>query len=171
MQATLYLMLGYPGSGKTTASKIIHELTGAEHLWADHERRLRFETPTHSQEEHLALYNALNHKAQSLLEEGISVVYDTNFSFFKDREHMRKIAEQADAKTVLVWVHTPKELAKERATQGAHTQGTRVLGDMPEADFERITGNMEAPADNEAYTELDGTKLTESYIKDKLKLV
>ncbi len=163
-------MLGYPGSGKTTASKLIHELTGAQHMWADQERRIRFDKPTHSHEENLKLYDALNHKAQALLEDGQSVIYDTNFNFFRDRQRMREIAEQTNAEVVLIWVRTPKETAKERATQNASQQGTRVLGDMPEDAFERISGNMEPPHEDEDFVELDGTQIGKEYIAEKLGL-
>ena len=165
-----YLMLGYPGSGKTTASKFIHELTGAEHMWADQERRKRFDSPTHSHDENIILYDALNHKAQTLLEEGKSVIFDTNFSFYKDRQLMREIAAQTNSKAVLLWVRTPKELAKQRATQNAHQQGTRILGDMPANEFERMSNNIQEPRQDEPYIELDGTKLSKEYVAEKLGL-
>lgn len=170
MGTTLYILLGYPGAGKTTASKIIHELTGAVHLWADHERRSRFETPTHSHEEHIELYDALNAQALQLLGEGTSVIYDTNFSFRKDRLHMQDIASKTGSDIVLLWIDTPRDVAKNRATKHAHTQATRVLGDMSEKDFERISGNMEPPQQDEPYIELDGTRLTKDYIAQKLGL-
>ena len=170
MQPVFYLLLGYPGSGKTTASKLIHELTGAVHLWADHERRQRFETPKHTKEEHLALYSELNKQARELLSEGKSVVYDTNFNFYKDRQHMREIAQANNARVELIWVQTPLEVAKQRATQNAHLQGTRVLGDMSEETFERMANHLERPQSDEACIELDGTKLTADYITKKLHL-
>src|SRR5436853_7687938 len=73
-QPTLYLMLGYPGAGKTTAAKLIHELNGAVHLWGDHERRLNYPEPTYSHEETRALYDDLNYRAEQLLADGQSVI-------------------------------------------------------------------------------------------------
>ena len=163
-------MLGFPGAGKTTASKLIHELTGAYHLWADHERRLKFATPTYTHQENTELYEVLNQKSKTLLENGQSVIFDTNFNFYKDRQHLRDIAASAGAETVLIWVHTPKEIAKTRATKDAHKQDTRVLGNMPEERFERMTGNLQPPKQDEAYIELDSTQLTSEYVKDKLSL-
>jgi predicted kinase len=158
-KATLYLMVGYPGSGKTTASKFIRDLTGAEHLWADYERKHMFGEPTHTHIEHLELYDRLNEVAGDLLAEGKSVVYDTNFNFFKDREKLRKIAAKNGARTIVVWVMTPKDVARERATKDAHKQTTRVLGDMPVSQFERIAHNLEMPRESEHALRIDGTTM------------
>lgn len=165
----LYLMLGYPGAGKTTTAKTIHELTGAVHLWADHERRERYTNPTHSHQENLDLYNYLNDVTAELLAEGKSVVFDTNFNFHKDRERLRAIAAKHGAACHLVWVTTPKSLAKERATLQSHSQSTRVFGNMPTEDFERISRNLEAPKPDEPAIKVDGTKVSPDYIRALLR--
>ncbi len=162
-------MLGYPGSGKTTAAKLISELTGAEHLWADHVRREMYKQPTYSHQENLHLYGHLNDVTDKLLAVGKGVIFDTNFSFYKDRQHLRGIAARYKAKTVVVWVKAPKNLAKQRATVDSHLHThTRVLGHMPEADFERMSGNLEPPHDDEDVIEIDGTTISQTYMEDKL---
>lgn len=163
-------MLGYPGAGKTTAAKIICQLTGAVHLWADHERRQMFDTPKHTQDEHLQLYDKLNKRTDKLLSKGTSVMFDTNFSFHKDRQHLRSIAAKHGAKVVLVHVAVDKLVAKERANNNSHLQHTRVLGDMSDKDFERIAGNIELPKPGEHVVELDGTKISTAYIKQMFDL-
>lgn len=165
----VYLMLGYPGAGKTTAALAIHELTGAVHLWADHIRRERFNKPTYTREENLELYTHLNELTAELLSAGNSVIFDTNFNFFKDRERLRQIANEHQAKAVIIWVTTAKDVAKHRATRNAHQQNTRVLGDMPEEDFERMSGNLQTPRADEDVIEIDGTKITVDYMKEKLE--
>ena len=169
MKQILYLMLGYPGSGKTTASKIIHDQTGAVHLWADHERKRKFTHPTHSHAENLELYAELNAKTDQLLSEGKSVIFDTNFNFYKDREKLRRIAQKHGARAVVVWVVAPKETAQRRATQDAHKQHTRVLGDMPVEHFERIARNLQPPRPDEQLIKLDGTTITPEVITAALQ--
>lgn len=149
-------MVGYPGSGKTTASKIIHQLTGAEHLWADHERMRMFEHPTHNHEENIKLYAMLNTRTRDLLRDGKSVIFDTNFNFYKDRKKLRIIAAKEGARTVVIWVQTPIDIARERATQLSHGQKTRVLGNMPIERFERIAKNLQEPLPAEQPIILDG---------------
>lgn len=167
-QQKLFLMLGFPGAGKTTVSKMIKQQTGAVHLWADHERRQRFGEPTHSHEENLKLYAELNTVTEGLLAEGGNVIFDTNFNFYRDRERLRQIASKYGAQTIVIWVRTPKELARERATKNAHKQHTRVLGDMPVEHFERISGNLEPPREGEHVIEFDGTHVTPNMVAEAL---
>ena len=162
-------MLGYPGAGKTTTAKIIQRLTGATHLWADHERNKRFPNPTHNHEENLRLYAELNTEARDLLRAGKSVIYDTNFNFYKDRKKMRIAAAKEGAKTVVIWITTGKDLARDRATVHADNAEHRVWGNMPVDRFERIASNLEPPVQGEHVIELDGTNLTEAHVAEALQ--
>jgi len=166
----LYLMLGYPGAGKTTTAKVIHQVTGAVHLWADHIRRERFGHPTFSHKENLQLYDHLNELTAELLAAGNSVVFDTAFNLREDREKLRKIAAKHHAAAKLIWVQTPHDLARERAFKDVHLQETRVIGHlMTTADFERLSNKLEPPHTDEPYIAVDGTKVTPDYIKQILQ--
>lgn len=162
--------MGYPGAGKTTVAKVIQEATGAVHLWADLERHVMFDNPTHSKEESQTLYTHLNHVAEELLHEGKSVIFDTNFNYFKDREHLRQIASQAGAEAVVVWVATSEELAKKRATEESEGKETRIWGNMPIEAFERMHGQLQPPKPEEHAVQIDGTNVTTEEIKQKLGL-
>ncbi len=157
---TLYLMVGYPGSGKTTVARMIHELTGAVHLWADHIRNQRFPNPTHNHEENLKLYDALNQETENLLAAGNSVVYDTNFNFYKDRKKLKVIAATTGARTLVIWITTPKDLSKKRATEQSEGQETRIWANMPVERFEQISSHLEEPTPEEQPIRLDGSSLT-----------
>jgi predicted kinase len=166
----LYLFVGYPGAGKTTVAKIIHEATGAIHLWGDFERHVMFENPTHSPEESRMLYDHLNHVAADLLSQGKSVIYDTNFNYFKDREKMRALAGEKGAEAVTIWLTTSEELAKRRATEESEGKETRIWGNMPVEAFEHMQGKLQTPTPDEHAIQLDGTNLSEAEVKQKLGL-
>jgi predicted kinase len=168
LQPTLFLMVGYPGAGKTTAAKLIHELTGSEHLWADHERNHRFPNPTHSHEENLELYAQLNKETRQLLHDGKSVIFDTNFNFYKDRKKLRILAAKENARTVVVWITTPKDLSRDRATTRGHGQPTRIWGNMPVERFEHISGHLQPPESGELTVQLDGSTLTPKIVANAL---
>lgn len=165
---TLYLMVGIPGAGKTSAAKLIADVTGATHIWADHERRLMWPSPTYTQKENDTLYVRLNTKAESLLRSSHNVVYDTAFNHFSDRQKLREIASRNHAKTVVIWVQAHKELAKDRAQNAKDHAHTRVLGDMTDEHFTSLSDKLEEPKTTEQTIILDGTKLTKSYVAEKL---
>lgn len=162
-------MLGYPGSGKTTTATTLRNLTGAVHLWADKIRNERYPHPTHSHAENLDLYNHLNQLTAELLATGQSVIFDTGFNFYKDRQYLREIATEHHAKVILVWVQTEKELAKSRATHDGHAVRNTYPLPMSKQRFERIADDFEPPHPNERYIALDGTKITEDYLEQKMR--
>jgi len=159
MKPTLYLFVGYPGAGKTTIAKLIETRTGAVHLWADHIRQQMFADPTHSREESKLLYDKLNDETAAWLQQGKSVIFDTNFNFYDDRELLRRIAADNGAETKLIWVTTPRDVAHQRAVHESNDQVTRIFGNMPETDFQRIAGNLQPPRPDEQAIEIDGTNL------------
>jgi predicted kinase len=168
--AALYLFVGYPGSGKTTVAEYICEATGAEHIWADRERHAMFQPPTHSQAESAELYEYLNERTAHFLQSGTSVVFDTNFNFRKDRDHLRSVAERAGADVVLIWMTTDKAIAKDRALHGDHAERNGYDASMDETTFERIVSHLEAPTEDEAPIRLNGVDLTREIVRNALHL-
>jgi predicted kinase len=168
MKQTLFLMVGYPGAGKTTVARLIHEQTGAIHLWADSERRQMFIKPSHSQEESRQLYERLDQMTDDLLSEGKSVIFDTNFNFHRDREFLRQIATKYGAQTIVLWVTTEKELAKQRAVHDQNLRnGYELL--LNESDFERLSNHLEPPRQDEHVIELVGKNVTKETISKLLE--
>lgn len=158
-QLRLYLMLGYPGAGKTTASKIISNMTGAVHIWADHERQLMFKNPSHSQIESNTLYDHLNKRTKELLADGHSVVFDTSFNRYKDRQHLRAIADKYGAKTIVIWINTSKNLSQKRATHENQAIRNHHPAVMGKEEFLKIISHFEPPRQDEEYYAIDGEGL------------
>ena len=179
---TLFLMLGFPGAGKTTAAKIIHDLTGATHIWEDKVRLEKFPhlaivangDSSFPKEQNDELHSYLNTMTSTLLAQGNSVIYDTSFNRREDRERMYRIAAANRAEVKLIWVKTDKAIARQRATQDAAKQETRVLatalGDMDEATFERLSNKLEPPQADEYPIKIDGMHITPTVIMDTLNL-
>lgn len=165
----LYFFIGYPGAGKTTISKFIVKATGAAHLWADVERHKQFERPAHSEEESLQLYDRLNRQAEELLAAGHSVVYDTNFNFYADRQKMRDIAARQGAEAVLIWVNAPKPIAKKRAVNGRDSRNGYLVS-MTDEQFETIAAKLEPPTEDEKFIKISGLKLDKREVLKLLNL-
>lgn len=168
-QVTLYLMIGSPGAGKTTVATMIAELTGASHLWADHERHKLFANPTHSRQESAELYRKMNEAAEDLLSQGKSVVFDTNFNFLTDRLLLRNIANKHDAQTINIWLTTPNEVARGRAV-GSHKQRNGYHMTMTDVQFDSITAKLELPTKNEKTIKIDGTKIDKQQLAELILL-
>ncbi len=137
-------------------------------MWADEIRKDRYSKPTHSHKENLELYAHLNEVAAELLATGQDVIFDTNFNFYKDRRHLREIAAKQGAVTRLIWVVTPKAIARQRATENVRYPYEETF---PEDRFDRISSNLQKPKDDESYIEIDGTRVTPAYVREKLALV
>jgi len=166
----LYLFVGYPGSGKTTVAKYIEEQTNATHLWADQERQIMFGYPTHSLDESQQLYDALDKKAEQLLARGKNVIFDTNFNYRADRQLMRNLGSRLNAKTYLIWLITPKKVAKTRALHHTHRDKNGYLITMTEQEFNHLCDHLEPPTATEQPIKIDGTDIDYVALKKQLNL-
>lgn len=162
-------MLGYPGAGKTTTAKIISKLTGAIHLSSDKLRFELFSKPAFDQAEHDKLYTELDKQTDELLSTGKDVIYDANLNRLNHRRDKYKICKLTGSTPIIVWVQTPKNIAKTRAT---HVERLHLIpsNETPEAMFDRISDIIEEPGDSEKYIVIDGTNVNESVVKTKLGL-
>src|SRR3989344_3199087 len=113
-QQIIYLMLGYPGAGKTTVAKIIQKLTGARYLSSDVLRRQMFPKSRFSQNEHNSLYSELDAQLVALVNHGHSVIYDANLNRHIHRAQKYELLQKYGCRAVVVWVQTPKDIARER---------------------------------------------------------
>ena len=165
----LYLFIGAPGAGKTTTAQIIAEATGAVHLWADAERHKLFKHPSHSKEESDLLYTKLNVETEQLLKAGKSVVFDTNFNFYADRQMLAAIAERYKAQTIIVWMVTPMAIARARSV-GVHQNRNGYTMRMSDAQFDAIIHKLEPPHEDEVTVKIDGSEVDRQQVIKLLDL-
>lgn len=163
-------MLGYPGAGKTTVARTLEVLTGAIRLSSDQIRVETYSQPNFSEKEHQELYDKINHLTEKYLLEGKSVIYDANLNRYIHRLEKYEIAKRIGAEVKLLWVQTPEEIAKHRATKLGEADEHRPFGNMIEDVFERLVSEIEEPGDNEHPITIDGTKVSSDYIRSIVKL-
>lgn len=159
--------MGYPGAGKTTAAQVIQQLTDAVHISSDKMRLEIAPKPVFSPAEHELLYRKLNQTTEELLTEGKDVVYDANLNRRQHRQEKYDICRRTGAEPVLLWVQTPKTLAKERAVNEnrAHlVPQNETASEM----FDRIADIIEPPTEDEKPIIIDGTKINQDYIRSLL---
>jgi predicted kinase len=163
----MFLMFGYPGAGKTTVAKLIGEHTGAVHLSSDLIRLELFPEPAYTQEEHDAVYGELDKRAEMLLSQGKSVVYDANLNRYMHRLEKYALCERTAARAILLWVKAPKEMARARAVLRGHHRLV-PKDETFESMFERVSATLEEPREDEPLYTLDGTNLDKNALLELL---
>jgi predicted kinase len=161
------MLLGYPGAGKTTTAKIIEQLTGAKRLSSDEERLKRFPYPEFTPHEHDSLYRQLDEETAQLLSSGKSVIYDANLNRYTHRSDKYRICGQTNAKPILVWLNTPRDLSEQRAIE-EQRQELWPKGETPQDMFTRIANLIEIPRENENPIILDGSSINTEIVKTAL---
>ncbi len=167
---TLYMLAGYPGSGKTTTAQMIQSLTGAARLSSDELRIALFPSPRYTQDEHDELYRALNEHTECLLAEGRDVIYDANLNRHEHRIEKYELAERVGARTVLIWIDAPKRLARERAVLRGHRH--LVPEDETfESMFDRVAATIQEPRADEPHLVLDGRHVDMPMVEHLLRTI
>lgn len=167
----LYMMLGIPGSGKTSVSEHIADATKAVHISSDQFRKHMFDNPENITEvEHDQIYSMLDYIAEQILKSGKSVIYDANLNRYIHRHEKYAICDKIGAKPQLVWVETDEEIARKRATEQAdkHPQH-RPFGNMRPETFKRLAAQMEEPRADEEAVIINGNDIDKTKIEKAIR--
>lgn len=111
----VFLMLGYPGAGKTYFARQFAKHTGAVHLSSDRIRFELFEEPQFSEAENDVVNRLLYYMFDEVVATGGSVVFDANNNRRSQRKELADKARKQGAEICLVWVQTDLETSARRA--------------------------------------------------------
>lgn len=122
----LTLMVGLPGSGKTTLVKRLEAETGAVRFTPDEWHLFLFGDDFHHPEEH-ALHDARHDRVEQLmwslgkglLQKGVSVILDFGFWAREEREEKYREAMALGARFQICYAHAPlEELCRRLSARG-----------------------------------------------------
>jgi len=105
---------GLPGTGKSYfCTKLVERLPFVV-LESDALRKELFSSPSYSAPENARLFRALHLLIERLLKKGVSLILDATNLSERYRERLYNIADQLEAKLILVRVEAPPEVVYER---------------------------------------------------------
>lgn len=116
MKQTLFIMLGYPGSGKSYFARKLAQRIGAVRISQDSIRKNTFEKPREhmNPEDDIKLLRIMNSLTYDSLAASNSVIYDANVEKYADRASVYAIASKLGVHTCLIWVKTPLSVVLKR---------------------------------------------------------
>lgn len=132
----LVVISGLPGTGKSQFARELRDRTGAVVLESDALRRLLVERPSYSWQESRRLFAAIHGVVERLLCEGMSVILDATNLAEAYRRPLYAIAEECNARLLLVEVTAPTEVARKRLAERVVAGGSSSEADV--AVYERM---------------------------------
>ncbi len=149
--ATLYLMVGLPGAGKTTYAKQLAEETGAVRFTPDEWHIFLFGDDFHGpghelhDQRHDRVEELMWKVGRELLGKGVSVILDFGFWAEEQREEKRREAAALGAGTKVCFLDAPmEELLRRLGCRAAQGQGG-VFANITEADMREWAGLFQPP--------------------------
>ena len=137
----LVVVSGLPGTGKSLFCRELRRRTGVAVLESDALRKLLFSRPNYSSEESRRLFAAIHAAIARLLAAGISCTLDATNLKEHHRQPLYDIAEELDAKLILVEVTAAPEVVRRRLT--ARASYGDALSDAGGAVYERMRREVE----------------------------
>ena len=155
MKQHLFLMLGYPGAGKSYFARQLAEAIRAVRLNGDGARHLMFdkEETQRNPANNPIVFGALDYAAQQILTAGYSVVIDASHNRKQDRIGKAQLGAAFGIRPILVWVQVPVDMARERQETRERLPDQPLV---PPARFEQLVSNLQPPEALEPYIIVDG---------------
>jgi predicted kinase len=113
-QPAFIVVSGLPGTGKSYFCQQLAERLPCLVLESDALRKQLFPVPTYSVSESSRLFQTIHQLIEELLSKGIPVVLDATNLSERYRERLYSIAENLNAKLILVRVEAPPDVVRER---------------------------------------------------------
>lgn len=154
---TLFLLYGFPGSGKTYFATQLTDTIQAAHLNGDRIRYELFESPRYDRQENEVVLQLMTYMAEEFLKMGTSVIFDMNAYRFSQRRLLRDLARKLKAISILVWFQIDPDYAFARIMKRDRRKNVdKFSRPFDRATFDQIAAVMQNPSMEEEYVVLSG---------------
>lgn len=160
----LFMLLGYPGSGKTYFSERLASKIGAVRINADAMRVAAFGTIEAAKKFDSTtkllnpiVFGILDYTAAQVLKSGHSVICDYQHTRRSARDTKYAIASENDAIPVVIWVQAPRDIAIQRGSEREESLDHRKHSkEKIEVLVDRTTSSLDVPGEDERVVVIDG---------------
>lgn len=154
---TIFLLYGFPGSGKTHFSRQFCSSVQAAHLQDDRVRTELFETPRYDKKENSIVTHLTQYMAEEFLSAGVSVVLDVSVARARDRHFIRELARRNKSQTILIWFQMDTDSAFARISKRDRRKADdRYSPVITRPQFDELVSKMQNPSATEDYIVVSG---------------
>lgn len=143
LRPVLVLVCGLPGTGKSFFSRRLAERAPLAVLESDALRKALVPNPRHTSKESARLFQAIHEVIGLLLGQRVSVLLDATSQAEAHREHLYRLAEQHNAKIIVVLVEAPPEVVHQRLMARGKTPLRQDHSDADWAVYQRMRPRQE----------------------------
>lgn len=139
---SLLMMVGLPGTGKSSVVENLQKLLPCVVISTDNVRLHVRRTPTYTAAEMMLVYEVCYSIIESRLRQGQRVVFDATNYLSARREHVIKLARRCGAPTAVCYVQASQDTIRHRLLQ--RSGAGRRQGDLSDADWSVYKWMVEA---------------------------
>lgn len=150
--ATLHMMVGLPGSGKTTEAKRLEREYRALRLTPDEWQYFLFGHDIDQQEHderHTKIEELMWEVAVKVLKSGCDVILDFGFWTRSERDEFRRKARSLGADCKIHYMDVSNEVIWERLNARNQSAGKNAVFYVGREEFDEWSGLFEVPAEEE----------------------
>ena len=158
-QPTIFVLYGFPGSGKTFFARQLCEELQAAHVQGDRVRYELFDRPRYDKQENEIVRHIMDYMTEEFIQAGMSVVYDINAMRASQRKTLRDLTIKNKAKSVLIWFQMDIDSAYERVSgRDRRKADDKYTTQLDREQFDAVTREMQNPTNTESYMVISGKR-------------